>query len=155
MTKFTTNATTGTWWPKLEKMQMKLFIGQIWDQHECRHLTRLLKQILSLAYWNKALPEAQRTQVIDCISRVISKVEMKISCRDKLRYRVSTLGLECILVESVLRHVCANTQIQTRSQRHSDAHSWKKCFCLREPVFCGSTFLILRLNFPNFEAQLS
>ena len=34
-------------------------------------------------------------------------------------------------------------------------HSWKKCFCLREPVFWGSTFLILRLNFPNFEAQLS
>ena len=31
-------------------------------------------------------------------------------------------------------------------------HSWKKCFCLREPVFRGSTFRILRLNFPNFEA---
>ena len=34
-------------------------------------------------------------------------------------------------------------------------HSWKKCFCLREPVFWGSTFLISRLNFPNFEPQLS
>ena len=34
-------------------------------------------------------------------------------------------------------------------------HSGKKCFCLREPVFWGSTFLIFRLNVPNFEAQLS
>ena len=35
-------------------------------------------------------------------------------------------------------------------------HSWKKCFCLREPVFWGGNFLIwtrifliLRRNFPN------
>ena len=30
-------------------------------------------------------------------------------------------------------------------------HSWKKCFCLREPVFWGRIFLILRRNFPNME----
>ena len=28
-------------------------------------------------------------------------------------------------------------------------HSCKKCFCLREPVFLGRIFLILRRNFPN------
>ena len=31
----------------------------------------------------------------------------------------------------------------------------KKCFCLRELFFWGSTFLILRLNFPNFPDELS
>ena len=31
------------------------------------------------------------------------------------------------------------------------SHSWKKCFCLREPVFWGRIFLILRRNFPNME----
>ena len=30
-------------------------------------------------------------------------------------------------------------------------HSWKKCFCLREPVFWGGIFLILRRNFPMDE----
>ena len=30
-------------------------------------------------------------------------------------------------------------------------HSWKKCFCLREPVFWGRIFLIWRRNFPNME----
>ena len=30
-------------------------------------------------------------------------------------------------------------------------HSWKKRFCLREPVFWGGIFLILRRNFPNME----
>ena len=30
-------------------------------------------------------------------------------------------------------------------------HSCKKCFCLREPVFWGRIFLILRRNFPNME----
>ena len=39
-----------------------------------------------------------------------------------------------------------------RVVRISPLHSWKKCFCLREPVFWGSTFRILTLNFPNFEA---
>ena len=38
------------------------------------------------------MPEAQRTQGIDSVSWVISKVEMKTSCRDYLRYRVNTLG---------------------------------------------------------------
>ena len=33
----------------------------------------------------------------------------------------------------------------------SDNHSWKKCFCLREPVFWGRIFLIWRRNFPNME----
>ena len=30
-------------------------------------------------------------------------------------------------------------------------HSWKKRFCLREPLFWGGIFLILRRNFPNME----
>ena len=30
-------------------------------------------------------------------------------------------------------------------------HSCKKCFCLREPVFWGEIFRILRRNFPNME----
>ena len=30
-------------------------------------------------------------------------------------------------------------------------HSWKKCFCLWEPVFWGGILLILRRNFPNME----
>ena len=33
----------------------------------------------------------------------------------------------------------------------SNNHSCKKCFCLREPVFWGRIFLILRRNFPNME----
>ena len=44
----------------------------------------------------KTLPEAQRTQGIDSVSWVISKVEMKISCRDYLRYGVNTLGPLCL-----------------------------------------------------------
>ena len=31
----------------------------------------------------------------------------------------------------------------------------KKCFCLREPVFWGGIFLILRKNFPNMEEIFS
>ena len=30
-------------------------------------------------------------------------------------------------------------------------HSWKKCFCLRKPVFWGGIFRILMMNFPNLE----
>ena len=30
-------------------------------------------------------------------------------------------------------------------------HSWKKWFCLQDPVFWGWIFLILRMNFPNME----
>ena len=30
-------------------------------------------------------------------------------------------------------------------------HSCKKCFCLREPIFWGRIFLILRRNFPNMD----
>ena len=30
-------------------------------------------------------------------------------------------------------------------------HSCKKCFCLREPIFWGGIFLILRRKFPNME----
>ena len=44
----------------------------------------------------KTLPEAQRTQGIDSVSWVISKVEMKTSCRDYLRYGVNTLGPLCL-----------------------------------------------------------
>ena len=33
----------------------------------------------------------------------------------------------------------------------TSVHSCKKCFCLREPVFWGRIFLILRRNFPNME----
>ena len=31
----------------------------------------------------------------------------------------------------------------------------EKCFCLREPVFWGGIFLILRGNFPNMEEKFS
>ena len=34
-------------------------------------------------------------------------------------------------------------------------HSWKKLLCLRWPVFWSSNILILRLSFPNFQAQFS
>ena len=37
------------------------------------------------------------------------------------------------------------------SERVSGWHSWKKCFCLRDPVFWGGIFLILRRNFPNMD----
>ena len=49
--------------------------------------------------WEKVeetFPEAQRTQGIDSVSWVISKVEMKTSCRDYSRYRVNTLGPLCL-----------------------------------------------------------
>ena len=36
-----------------------------------------------------------------------------------------------------------------------DMHSCKKCFCLREPVFGGEIFLILRRNFTNMEKEFS
>ena len=42
------------------------------------------------------LPEAQWTQDIDSVSRVISKVEMKTSWRDYSRYGVYTLGPLCL-----------------------------------------------------------
>ena len=34
-------------------------------------------------------------------------------------------------------------------------HSCKKCFCLRDPVFWGGIFLILRRNFPNMDEKFS
>ena len=34
-------------------------------------------------------------------------------------------------------------------------HSCKKCFCLREPIFWGGIFLILRRNFPHIEEKFS
>ena len=68
--KIGTNKNDATWWPKLELMQVKTE--------------------------RETLPEAQRTQGIDSVSLVISKVEIKTSCRDYSRYGVNTLGPLCL-----------------------------------------------------------
>ena len=38
MVKFVTNASSGTWWPKLEPMLIALHVGQIWNQFWWHHL---------------------------------------------------------------------------------------------------------------------
>ena len=40
---------------------------------------------------------------------------------------------------------------RAKNVKQNQMHSWKKCFCLREPVFRGRIFLIWRRNFPNME----
>ena len=36
--KFVTNASSATWWPKMEPMPIALNVGQIWNQYWWRHL---------------------------------------------------------------------------------------------------------------------
>ena len=38
MVKFVTNASSATWWPKLEPMLIALHVGQIWNQFWWHHL---------------------------------------------------------------------------------------------------------------------
>ena len=58
------------------------------------------------------------------------------------------------IVKSVRDPPTALLKIWTSKKKHN-RHSWKKCFCLRDPVFWGGIFLILMMNFPNMEEDFS
>ena len=83
LAKFTTNASSATWWPKFEIVNITRPSGKIWSQWEyCRTL--------------KTLPEAQWTQGIDFVFRFFSTTCFHFNFRDNLRYGVNTLGPLCL-----------------------------------------------------------
>ena len=118
------NPSSAIWWPKLKLMHMAPLGGQTWSWEKVGKKLR--------KSWKK-LETAQRTQGVDSISWVISKVDMKISWRDYSRYGVNALGPLCLwqCFKSFFPKLMAISELlwtwrhfrQERTSSH-DNHEW-------------------------------
>ena len=80
--KIGTNASSATWWPKLEPMLIASHVGQIWNQFWWHHLV--------VKFWTNTSGTTQLAKF------GISASGILFSWRDNSRFRLYTLGPLCL-----------------------------------------------------------
>ena len=68
MAQYTTDASSATWWPNLQPVQVAPPSGKICNWCKSYHLLAKFVTYASVGFWWQTLPEAERTQDIVALS---------------------------------------------------------------------------------------